>query len=137
MRTDAATFPPERHTGAMLKLLQMIALAAALAAGACADPTRAAESHVMMWKSLGSRQCEGGGTTAQALADALRSAGVDVVSVACGRDGNIRPMLCGLPDDRIAVIELSDTQRALAAAQGFASIDALPHWQPLPCPSDH
>ena len=90
----------------------------------------------MMWKSLGSRQCQNGGTTAQALGDALRSAGVDVVSIACGRDGNIRPQLCGLPDDRIAVIELPDAQRALATAQGFAPITELPHWQSLPCPSD-
>jgi uncharacterized metal-binding protein len=120
----------------MLKVSNLFALAAALVAAACADPTHADGSHLMMWKSLGSRQCQGGGTTAQALADALRSAGVEVVSVACGRDGNIRPMLCGLPDDRIAVVELSDTQRALATAQGFAPIDKLPHWQPQACPSD-
>jgi len=121
----------------MLNWLQVIALAAALLAAACVEPTGADELHVTMWKSLGSRQCQGGGTTAQALAEALRSAGVEVVSIACGRDGNVRPMLCGLPDDRIAVIELPGAQRALAAAQGFAPIDELAHWQPLPCPSDH
>jgi len=115
----------------------MIALAAAVVAAAGADPARADESsHLMMWKSLGSKQCQDGGTTAQALADALRSAGVDVVSVTCGHDGNIRPMLCGLPDDRIAVIELPDGQRTLATAQGFAPITELPHWQSVPCPSD-
>jgi hypothetical protein len=121
----------------MLKVSQMITLSAALAAAASVNPTLADESHVMMWKSLGSRQCEGGGTTAQALADALRQAGVDVASVACGRDGNVRPMLCGLPDDRIAVIELPDTQLTLARKQGFAPMTELPHWEPLPCPSDH
>jgi hypothetical protein len=119
------------------KVLQMIALTAALAASACAAPTHADGARVSMWKSLGSRQCQGGGTTAQALADSLRNAGVDVVSVGCGRDGNIRPMLCGLPDDRIAVIELPDAQRALARAQGFAPISELAHWQPIDCPSDH
>jgi hypothetical protein len=46
-------------------------------------------------------------------------------------------MLCGLPDDRIAVIELPDAQRALATAQGFAPVAGLPHWQTADCPSDH
>jgi len=115
----------------------MLALVAALGVAACAGPTRADESNVTMWKSLGSRQCQGGGKTAQELADALRSAGVEVVSVACGSDGNVRPMLCGLPDDKIAVVELPAAQRALATAQGFASITELPHWQPVSCPSDH
>jgi hypothetical protein len=121
----------------MLNVSQTIALAAVLAGAACAHTTRADASNVTLWKSLGSRQCQAGGTTAQALADALRSAGVNVVSVTCGRDGNIRPMLCGLPDDRIAVLELPATQEALATAQGFAPISKLPHWQSEPCPSDH
>jgi hypothetical protein len=117
----------------MRKLARSITLAAALVCAGCAVATRAAGPSVTMWRSLGSRQCQGGGTTADALADSLRHSGVEVVSVACGRDGNIRPQLCGIPDDRIAVIELPAAQQALAEAQGFAPIAKLPRWQRVAC----
>ena len=101
-----------------------LALACSMALGsACAT---APATPVAVVKSLGQRQCEGGGTTAAALAQALKQAGVQVLAQACAHDGRMRPAVCGAPDGLMAWFEIPGDQLAKAQALGFVAMASLP-----------
>jgi hypothetical protein len=61
-----------------------------------------------------------------AVQSLLQSAGVEVISASCGVDGLARPALCGAPDGRIAIFEISPAQSQLASSAGFSSLAGLP-----------
>lgn len=107
-------------------------LAAAALAAACAAPTTAAP--LWMAQPLGTRQCEDGGRTPQALAQALREAGVAVQALACGHDGRMRPAVCGAPDGRLALVQVPEDQAARAQALGWVPLAGLRDAQRQPCP---
>jgi hypothetical protein len=88
---------------------------------------------VWIAQSLGSRQCEDGGRTPQAMAQALRDAGIGVLAVACGHDGRMRPAVCGGPDGRLALVEIAGEQRERAQALGWVPLAGLPEAQRQPC----
>ena len=73
---------------AALLTTAVLAVACSTVAAPVASPmaSTVAVAHV-----LGSRQCEGGGTKPQALAERLREAGVPVSALTCGHDGRMRP----------------------------------------------
>lgn len=100
----------------------LAATCAALAA--CAQPP-APQARVELFKSLGSRQCSGGGSTLDALTAALRRAGVEVLQAECGHDGRMRAAMCDLPDGRIAIVAVPAAQREAALALGYAPLDAM------------
>lgn len=108
------------------------ALCTLLLLSACTAPPLAAE-RISLFRSLDSRQCSGGGTTPQTLAERLRAGGVEVLGVSCGVDGRMRPAMCGAGDGRIAIIEVAADQRARAEALGFAPLERLPDAQRVPC----
>ncbi|HWP21087.1 MAG TPA: hypothetical protein VNO84_18305 [Burkholderiaceae bacterium] len=79
-----------------------------------------------VYKSLGSRQCEGGGPEPSALAEPLRQAGVPVLATACGQDGRMRAAMCGLSDGRIAVFDIPADRLEDAQKLGYGPLSALP-----------
>jgi D-arabinose 1-dehydrogenase-like Zn-dependent alcohol dehydrogenase len=83
--------------------------------------------------SLGSRQCEAGGTTPQALAERLREAGVSVATWGCGHDGRMRPAVCGAGNGQIAVLEIDPAQLAQARQLGFTPLVDWPDARRQPC----
>jgi hypothetical protein len=111
---------------ALAPLLPLLALATGCAQGA--GPV------AVLAHPLGTRQCEAGGTTPQALAQALRAAGLTVLAVGCGDDGRMRPAVCGAPDGRLAVVELPAEQAARAQSLGWVPLSSLRGAQRLPCP---
>jgi len=84
------------------------------------DPT------VLVWKSLESRQCEGGGKSLQSIEELARSAGVQVRAGSCGSDGLSHVAVCGGSDGRIAILDIPQSQSALAFSAGFPSVSGLP-----------
>lgn len=119
-----APFPP--MTNGWLTAALALAAAAGAACSTMAAPLAVA-------RSLGTRQCESAGATPQALAQALRDAGLEVRAVACGHDGRMRPAVCGAPDGRLAIVDIPGDQAARAQALGWVPLADLRDAQRQPC----
>ncbi|RMX07968.1 hypothetical protein D8I35_02250 [Corticibacter populi] len=77
------------------------------------------QGHAEVVKPLGSRQCEGGGSTLEQLQVQLAGAGVRVLAAAQGSDGRMYPAVCGAPDGRVGVFTIPAGQVDAAANAGF------------------
>lgn len=79
-----------------------------------------------VYRTLGSKQCEGGGKTSVQLRAELEAARVVVKEMHCGRDGRMHPAMCGAGDGKIAIflIDARDLERARSA--GYAPLTDLP-----------
>lgn len=111
-----------------------LVLAAGCASAADGSPAAAAAGPlVTVVRPLGTRQCEAGGATSEALAQTLRDAGVTVSALACGHDGRMRPAVCGAPDGRLAVADIPQAQQARAEALGWQAMSTLPGAQRQAC----
>lgn len=121
------------NTLARLTLISIAALGAACTT--VAAPVHASAGvAVPVAQSLGTRQCESGGRTLQALAQSLRDAGVNVLAQACGHDGRMRPAVCGAPDGMLGIIEIPADQLAKARSMGFVTLASLPDARRQDCP---
>lgn len=63
---------------------RMIAGIASALVVACGDGSESRATTVVVFKSLGSLQCTGGGTTLTALQGQLMAAGIEVLAAMCG-----------------------------------------------------
>jgi hypothetical protein len=88
---------------------------------------------VAVFRTLGSTQCQGGGTTAATLQNALINAGVEVVAASCGLDGVFRAPVCGTSDGKIGVFDVATEHLSIATALGFSLLTTLPNAQRQPC----
>jgi len=68
-----------------------------------------------------------------ALQAQLTAANVEVRSAACGTDGFLYPAICGVPDGRIGIFEISPAQAEAAAAAGFKPLSTAPQAQIISC----
>lgn len=91
------------------------------------------ESSTKVFKAMGSLQCSGGGVSLAALQAQLTAAKVQVGAAACGTDGSVSAAVCGSPDGRIGIFEISPAQAGAAAAAGFAPLSTLPAARTIPC----
>ena len=88
-----------------------------------------------VYKSLGRRQCEEGGETADSLAAQLRTAGIEVRSVGCANDGMMYAAMCGGGTGELGVFDIPAADAARAAAAGFKPLSDWPDAQRTDCPS--
>lgn len=102
------------------------AIVAALTVVSCGGGGDTAGLTIKVFKSLGSVQCTGGGTTLSALQTELIGAGVSVVSSSCGNDGTPHPALCGASDGAIGIFEIPVTNQTQAASVSFAPLSNVP-----------
>lgn len=91
--------------------------------------------NVTVAKSLGTVQCGVGGFTPETLAKQLFDVGVAVHAQGCGLDGRIYPAVCGAPDGRLAVFDISAQQLSLAVASGFGLLSLWPDATKNACPA--
>lgn len=110
-------------------VLTLAALASLTACGGGEDE----EASNKVFKSMGSLQCSGGGVSLSALQAQLTAANVQVRSAACGTDGVAAPTVCGTPDGRIGIFEISPDQAGAAAAAGFKPLSTLPTAKVISC----
>jgi hypothetical protein len=103
----------------------LVAAVCALATGACGGGGDAA-APVSIYKSLGSLQCNGGGTTVSALQQQLAVAGIQALAASCGFDGNVYAAVCGAPDGRIGIIDIPAQAVQIATTLGFSPLSVLP-----------
>ncbi len=91
------------------------------------------EASSQVFKTMGSLQCSGGGVSLSALQAQLTAANVQVRSAACGTDGAFPPAVCGAPDGRIGIFEISPAQAEAAAAAGFKPLSTAPTAKMIAC----
>jgi hypothetical protein len=101
-------------------------VAIALAVTACGGGNPEETPPVAVYKSLGALTCTGGGLGLPAVVKQLSDAGVTPLASSCGNDGLARPAVCGVPDGRIAIIDVAAAQTGAAKALGFAPLSELP-----------
>ena len=113
----------------------LIVIGTVLMLSACADLGRVAPAPgVSVYKYVGSKQCEGGGTPVEKMMRQLSEAGIPVMNVHCGTDGRMYPAMCGAPDGRIGILEVPEGKVSAAAALGFAPLSNLPQASKTVCP---
>jgi hypothetical protein len=88
---------------------------------------------VALFKPLGTRQCESGGPTPGAVAQGLHDAGVQIMALACGHDGRMRPAVCGAGDGRLVIVDVPAGQQAAAETQGWRPLTQVPDARRQPC----
>lgn len=91
------------------------------------------EASSSVFKSMGSLQCSGGGVSLSTLQAQLVAANVQVRSAACGTNGLATTTVCGGPDGRIGIFEISPAQAGAAAAAGFTPLSTVPTAKTIPC----
>lgn len=106
-----------------------------LAACAAGNTAGAAVEKISMARNTGAVQCEGGGLTLQETERQLADAGVQVLSISCGHDGRMRPMMCGRGDGSLHIVEIPASQAAKAETLKFIPLSRLPEAKRRPCGS--
>ncbi len=133
IRTFAAwaEFLSASSKGVMRNNWNAVPLLFALVLTSCggSDPV---DPSVVIYRSLESRQCEGGGKTVEDVEALAKAAGVLVRGSSCGSDGLGRGGVCGSGDGWIALLEIPQSQSQVAFANGFYSVDGLP-FAKAPC----
>ena len=114
---------------------KLLIVTPALMLGACAGlgPVGPAPG-VLVYKYVGSRQCEGGGVPVEKMMRQLSEAGIPVMNLSCGTDGKMYPAMCGAPDGRIGILEVPEGKLSAASALGFAPLTSLPEASKTVCP---
>lgn len=87
-----------------------------------ADSERPADETVMLVKSMGLKQCEGGTVSPDALEAELRRAGITPRSPLCGTDGLMHITVCGAGTGDLGVFEISKADVTKAKALGFGAM---------------
>ena len=110
------------------------AIALALGASACAVVERAeAQGTVRVFKSAGTLQCSEAAMDLPTMKRELTEKGVKVLRSNCGTDGRMRAAMCGVPDGRIGLFEISATDVEAAARLGFAEASTMSGLREIPC----
>lgn len=103
------------------------------AAPPTAPPTAAAD-RLVVYQSLGRRQCEAGGETPATLAAQLNSNGIEATPAGCARDGMGYITVCGAGDGVLGLLDIAAADAAAAAKAGFRPFSDLPDAGRQPCP---
>ena len=91
------------------------------------------QGNVKIYKVQGSRQCEGGGQSLEALKRQLVETGAKVLVASCGVDGKMYPAVCGAADGRIGIFEIPASKAQSGLPEGFFLLSSLPDAQIVPC----
>ena len=94
---------------------------------------RAEGDAVSFYQYAGSRQCERGGKSPEALRSELAAAGLQVRDATCGHDGRMYAQACGTPDGRILIVRVPHGQAAAAARLGLKPLRDLPEAMTVAC----
>ncbi len=97
-------------------------------------PPTAAVDRLLVFKSLGRRQCEAGGETPATLAAQLKSSGVEATPAGCANDGRMYAAVCGGGDGVLGLLDIAAADAAAAAKAGFRPFSDLPDASRQPCP---
>lgn len=97
-------------------------------------PPTAAADRLVVFKSLGRRQCEAGGETPATLAAQLKSSGVEATPAGCANDGRMYAAVCGGGDGVLGLLDIAAADAAAAAKAGFRPFSDLPDASRQPCP---
>jgi hypothetical protein len=97
-------------------------------------PTIAAADRLVVFKSLGRRQCEAGGETPATLAAQLNSSGIEAMPAGCANDGMMYAAVCGGGDGVLGLLDIAAADAAAAAKAGFRPFSDLPDASRQPCP---
>jgi hypothetical protein len=123
----------------------LYALAIVLSVAACtgpaadvplppASPAPVAADRLVVYKSLGRRQCEAGGETPATLAAQLKAAGIQATPAGCANDGMMYAAVCGGGDGWLGLLDIAAADAAAAAKAGFRPFSDLPDASRQPCP---
>jgi len=88
---------------------------------------------ISLYKYAGSVQCTGGGMSLSEMERQLTDADIQVLSSACGLDGNVYASVCGSADGRIGIFEVPEAKAQAASSLGFAPLSDLPAATKVAC----
>ena len=111
--------------------------APAVAAAPATEPVvvaPVAADRLVVFKSLGRRQCEAGGETPATLAAQLNSSGIEAMPAGCANDGMMYAAVCGGEDGVLGLLDIAAADAAAAAKAGFRPFSDLPDASRQPCP---
>lgn len=97
-------------------------------------PPPVAVDRLVVFKSLGRRQCEAGGETPATLAAQLNSSGIEATPAGCANDGMMYAAVCGGGDGVLGLLDIAAVDAAAAAKAGFRPFSDLPDASRQPCP---
>ena len=103
------------------------------AAPPAASPPAAPSATVAYYRYAGSKQCERGGKTLEALQGELAAAGAPTGRASCGHDGRMYAQGCGMPDGRILVVHVPQSRAGVAASLGLKPLSELPEAAVVAC----
>lgn len=112
-------------------LLSLVAFAFLAACGGVDRNSPSAP--ISLYKYAGSVQCTGGGMSLSEMEHQLTDAGIQVLSSACGIDGNAYASVCGGADGRIGIFEVPEAQVQTASTVGFKPLSNLPDATKVAC----
>lgn len=116
------------------RFTDLIAIVLALLSASCVSANQAPmQGTLRVFKSAGGVQCADSGSDLATLTQALEAAGLKVLSASCGTDGRMRAAMCGAPDGRIAIFELSAEDAPAALKLGYAALSNLHDAKLAPC----
>ena len=97
-------------------------------------PAPVAVDRLVVYQSLGRRQCEAGGETPATLAAQLNSSGIEATPAGCANDGMMYAAVCGGGDGVLGLLDIAAVDAAAAAKAGFRPFSDLPDASRQPCP---
>ena len=97
-------------------------------------PAPVAADRLVVYQSLGRRQCEAGGETPATLAAQLKSSGIEATPAGCANDGMMYAAVCGGGDGVLGLLDIAAVDAAAAAKAGFRPFSDLPDASRQPCP---
>ena len=98
------------------------------------DRPLAAADRLVVYQSLGRRQCEAGGETPATLAAQVKSSGIEATPAGCANDGMMYAAVCGGGDGVLGLLDIAAVDAAAAAKAGFRPFSDLPDASRQPCP---
>ena len=97
-------------------------------------PAPVAVDRLVVYQSLGRRQCEAGGETPATLAAQLNSSGIEATPAGCANDGMMYAAVCGGGDGVLGLLDIAAADAAAATKAGFRPFSDLPDASRQPCP---
>jgi hypothetical protein len=100
---------------------------------ACGAAAVDSDATLKVYRSDGSRQCEGGAISLDDMSAQLEAAGIEVLCAQQGHDGLMHPAVCGASSGRLNIFTIRAAAAERARELGFAPVSGLHDYHDSAC----